>query len=158
MSRLLPPPRRHTRGIAVALAIPFFGGLALLTLTPQRIEQVMPNLLDLVLSTSHRLGWESLDFTRLEIIANVLVFVPIGILAFILVPRRLWPLAIALGPALSLMIEVAQRLALPNRTATVSDVIANSSGAVIGVALAIIGTLLFAPRRSQHRPSTLEAS
>lgn len=154
MSRLLPPPRRLTRGIALALALPFFGGIALLTLTPTRIEQSMPNLLDLVLSVSHRLGWESLDFTRLEVIANVLVFVPIGILAFILIPRRLWPLALALGPAVSLSIEAAQRLALPNRTATVSDVIANSGGALIGVALAILCTLLFAP----HRPSTLEAS
>jgi len=158
MSRLLPPPRRLTRGIALALALPFFGGIALLTLTPTRIEQSMPNLLDLVLSVSHRLGWESLDFTRLEVIANVLVFVPIGILAFILVPRRLWPLALALGPAVSISIEAAQRLALPNRTATVSDVIANSGGALIGVALAILCTLLFAPRVSQHRPSTLEAS
>ncbi len=158
MSRLLPPPRRLTRGIALALGIPFFVGLALLTLTPERVEKSMPNLLDLVLSAAHRLGWESLDFTRLEIIANVLVFVPIGILAFLLVPRRFWPLAIVLGPALSLSIEVLQRLVLPHRAATLTDVVANSGGALIGVALAIIGTLLFAPRLSQHRPSTLEAS
>ncbi len=158
MSRLLPPPRRLTRGIALALGIPFFLGLALLTLTPQRIENSMPNLLDLVLTTAHRLGWESLDFTRLEIIANVLVFVPIGILAFILVPRRFWPLALALGPALSVSIEVAQRLVLPHRAATLTDVVANSGGALIGVALAIAGTLLFSPRLSQQRPSTLEAS
>lgn len=118
----------------------------------------MPNLVDLVLSSAHRLGWESLNFTRLEIIANVLVFVPIGVLAFLLVPRRFWPLAIMLGPALSLSIEVFQRLALPNRAATLTDVVANSGGALIGVALAIAGTLLFAPHFSQHRPSTLEAS
>lgn len=158
MSRLLPPPRRLTRGIALALAIPFFAGLVLLTLTPERIEHKMPNLLDLVLSASHRLGWESLDFTRLEIVANVLVFVPIGILAFILVPRRFWPLALVLGPALSLSIEAAQRLMLPTRAATLADVVANSGGALIGVALAVTGTLLFAPRVSQHRPSTLEAT
>lgn len=158
MSRLLPPPRRLTRAIAIALGIPFFIGLALLTLTPRRIEESMPNLVDLVLSSAHRLGWQSLDFTRLEIIANVMVFVPIGILAFLLVPRRLWPLAIVLGPALSLSIEVLQRLVLPNRAATLTDVVANSGGALIGVALAIAGTLLFAPRLSQHRPSTLEAS
>ncbi|MFJ2542786.1 VanZ family protein [Microbacterium sp. NPDC087589] len=158
MSRLLPPPRRLTRGIALALGIPFLLVLVLLTLTPTRVEESMPNLLDLVLSSAHRLGWESLNFTRLEIIANVLVFVPIGILAFILVPRRFWPLAIALGPALSLAIEVFQRLVLPHRTATLTDVVANSCGALVGVALAIMGTLLFAPHFSQHRPSTLEAS
>ncbi|WP_311244544.1 VanZ family protein [Microbacterium sp. WCS2018Hpa-23] len=158
MSTLFPPPRRLTRGIALALSIPFFAGLALLTLTPSRVEQSMPNLLDLVLSATHRLGWEWLDFTRLEIIANVLVFVPVGILAFVLVPRRFWPLAVVLGPALSLSIEVAQRVALPHRAATVTDVIANSGGALIGVFVAIAGTLLFAPQ-SSHRPRrNLEAS
>jgi len=158
VSGWFPPPGRVTRGIALVLGIPFLIGLALLTLTPARVEQSMPNLLDLVLSWAHRLGWESLDFTRLEIIANVLVFVPAGILAFLLVPRRLWPLAVALGPVLSLSIEVAQRVALPHRAATVTDVIANSGGALIGVFIAMVGTLLFAPHTPPHPPRTLEAS
>lgn len=158
MSRLLPPPRRVTRGIALALGIPFLAGLALLTLTPRRIEEAAPNILDLVLSTAHRLGWESLDFTRLEIIANVLVFVPVGILAFLVIPRRWWPVAIFLGPALSLTIEIVQRVALPHRAATITDVIANSGGAAIGVFIALACTLLFAPRTSQNHPRTLEAS
>nr|WP_314845943.1 VanZ family protein [uncultured Microbacterium sp.] len=158
MSRLLPPPRRVTKGVALMLGLPFLAGLALLTLTPSRVENSMPNLLDLVLSTVHRLGWESLDFTRLEIIANVLVFVPVGVLAFLLLPRRLWPLAFVIGPAVSLAIELAQRFALPHRAATVTDVVANSGGAIIGVFIAITCTLLFAPRTSQPPPRTLEAS
>ncbi|WP_144874096.1 VanZ family protein [Microbacterium sp. 1.5R] len=157
MDALLPAPQRSTRGVAVLLGIPFVAGLALLTLTPSRVEEKMPALLDLVLSTAHRLGWEWLDFTRLEIIANVLVFVPIGVFAFLLVPRRVWPLAVVLGPALSIAIEVSQHLALPQRAATVNDVIANSAGALIGVSLAIVGTLLFAPRATRPR-RTLEAS
>lgn len=113
MSSLLPPPRRFTRAWALALGIPFLIGLAALTLTPSKVEESMPNLLDLVLETAHRLGWEWLDFTRLEIIANVLVFMPVGILAFLLLPRRIWFLAVLVGPLLSAMIEVAQRVALP---------------------------------------------
>lgn len=158
MSQLLPPPRRVTRAVALALGLPFLIGLALLTLTPSRVEDTMPNLLDVVLSGARRLGWESLDFTRLEIIANILVFVPVGILAFILVPRRFWLVALLTGPAISLSIELAQRLVLPHRAATVTDVIANSGGALIGVSLAIAGTLLFAPRSSQHPSRNLEAS
>ncbi|MFJ4174850.1 VanZ family protein [Microbacterium sp. NPDC089696] len=156
MNRLLPAPRRVTKGVAAALAVPFLAGLALLTLTPTRVEERMPNLLDVVLSTAHRIGWDWLDFTRLEILANVLVFVPVGIFAFVLMPRRLWPLAVLLGPAISVGIELAQRLALPHRAATVSDVIANSSGALVGVVLAVCCTLLFAPRARTTR--TLEAS
>ncbi|MEN0022768.1 MAG: VanZ family protein [Microbacterium sp.] len=156
MSALLPAPRRATRGIAILLGIPFLVGLGLLTLTPARVEESMPNLLDLVLSTAHRVGWDWLDFTRLEILANVLVFVPVGVFAFLLVPRRVWPVAVVLGPAISVAIEVAQRLALPHRAATVSDVAANSGGALIGVFLAIASTLLFAPSTTRP-PRSLEA-
>lgn len=160
MSRLLPAPHRLTRGIAAALGVPFLAVLALLTLTPRRVENSMPNILDLILSVTHRAGWDWLDFTRLEIIANVLVFVPVGILAFLLLPRRVWPLSILLGPAISVGIEVAQGLALPHRAATVGDVVANSTGALIGVLAAIACTLLFAPRTTAapHQSRVLEAS
>lgn len=158
MGSLLPPPRRFTRAWAFALGIPFLAGLALLTLTPSRVEDALPNQLDLVLAVSHRLGWTSLDFTRLEILANVLVFVPVGILAFLLLPRRVWMLSLLVGPVLSVSIEAAQRVALPHRAATVSDVIANSAGATAGVALAVLCTLVFAVRRAPQSSPRLEAS
>jgi VanZ family protein len=157
MSTLLPPPRRRTRTVALILGIPFLAGLALLTLTPSRVEERMPNLLDAVLRGIHRLGWESLDFTKLEILANVLVFIPVGILAFVLLPRRAWPVSLLIGPGISLTIELAQRFALPHRAATVNDVLANSTGAILGVLVAVLCTLLFAPRVSRVSP-TLEAS
>ena len=146
MRSVLPAPQRSTRVVAALIGIPFLVALAALTLTPSRVEKSMPNVLDLVLSTAHRLGWESLNFNRLEVLANVAVFVPVGILAFVLVPRRVWPVALLFGPALSISIEVTQRLALPHRAPTVADVIANSIGASIGVVFAIFCTLLFAPR------------
>lgn len=158
MGSLLPPPRRHTRAGALALGIPFLAGLALLTLTPSRVEETMPDLLDLVLSIGHRLGWTSLDFTLLEVLANVLVFVPVGILAFLLLPRRVWMISLLVGPLLSLSIEAAQRIALPHRAATVTDVIANAFGATAGVAFAVLCTLVFAVRRAPQRSPRLEAS
>ena len=158
MSSLLPPPRRFTRVWALTLSVPFLIGLAALTLTPSKVEDSMPNLLDVILTTTHRLGWEWLDFTRLEIIANVLVFVPVGILSFLLLPRRVWFLALLVGPLLSAMIETAQRVALPHRAATVNDVVANSTGAILGVTVAVAVTLLLAPRTSQRPRSRLETS
>lgn len=158
MGSLLPPPRRLTRVWALVIGVPFFGALALLTLTPARIEYAMPNLLDVMLAVIHRLGWTSLDFHRFEIIANVLVFVPVGVLAFMLLPRRAWPLTLLVGPVLSLAIEGAQRIALPHRAATVTDVLANSVGATAGLVLAVLCTLVFAPRRSSDPSPTLEAS
>jgi glycopeptide antibiotics resistance protein len=158
MGALLPPPRRVTRGWALGLGIPFLAGLAILTLTPSRVERSMPNLLDLVLSAAHRLGWQSLDFTRLEVLANVLVFIPVGILAFVLIPRRAGILSLVVGPALSLLIEAAQRFALPHRAATFTDVVANSVGATVGVLLAVLCTLLFAARTVSRPSPRLEAS
>lgn len=158
MGSLLPPPRRHTRAWALALGIPFLAGLALLTLTPSRVERTMPNLLDLVLSLIQGLGWTAIDFTRLEIIANILVFLPVGVLAFLLLPRRVWMLSLLVGPLLSLSIEAAQRIALPHRAATLTDVLANSSGATAGVAFAVLCTLAFAPRLVPQPSPTLEAS
>ncbi|MBO0979931.1 VanZ family protein [Microbacterium sp. SD291] len=146
------------RRMALLLGIPFLACLAFLTLTPSRVENAMPNLLDLALRAAHRLGWESLDFTRLEVLANVLVFIPIGILAVVLLPRRFRALAWLIGPAVSAGIELAQRIALPHRAATISDVLANSSGATIGVIAALLLSLLFTRSGSQARSSKLETS
>ena len=158
MGGLLPPPRRSTRVWAVALGLPFLIGVALLTLTPARVEQTMPNLLDLLLRAIRRLGWTSLDFTRLEVLANIAVFIPVGVLAFLLVPRHAWPLSLLVGPALSLAIETAQYVALPPPAATVRHVAANSTGATIGVVLAVFCTLLAATPSTRPRTPTVEAS
>lgn len=157
MRNLLPPPRRITRGAAAAFGILLLTGLAMLTLTPPRIEDRMPNLLDRVAEAFHQLGWNRLGFTELEVLANVLVFVPVGALAFVLLPRRAWGLSLLTGPVLSILIEGIQRVALPHRAATVNDVVANSIGATAGVVLAIACTLLFAPRSSQDLSPNLEA-
>lgn len=158
MGRLLPPPRRSTRIWALTLGLPFLLSVALLTLTPARVEQTMPRLLDIVLAGFQRLGWTSLDFTRLEVLANIAVFVPVGVLAFLLVPRRTWPLSLFVGPAVSVAIETAQYVALPHRAATVGDVLANSTGATLGVILAIFCTLLATTPSSRAGTPRVEAS
>ncbi|MFY9713820.1 MAG: VanZ family protein [Microbacterium sp.] len=158
MKDLFPPPRRVTRGTAAVVGILLLSGLAMLTLTPPRIEDRMPNLVDRVVEVFHQLGWNRLGFTELEALANVLVFIPVGALAFVLLPRRIWVVSLFTGPAISVMIEGIQRLALPHRAATVNDVVANSLGATAGVALAIACTLLFASRSAQDPSPILEAS
>lgn len=149
MSELLPRPAGITRRISVILGIPFLLGLAALTLSPSRVEQTAPALLDEVLRILRDdLAWTWMGFNTLEVLANILVFVPVGILAFLLVPRRFWLLAFLVGPLLSLAIEGVQWAALPARAATLADVLANSAGATIGVGLAVIATLLTAPRHA----------
>ncbi|MGW8484628.1 VanZ family protein [Microbacterium sp. NPDC055903] len=149
----LPSPRRSTRRTALIISIPLLAALAYLTLWPTRVEDRMPTVLDLVLGFFRdRLAWTWMGFDQLELLANVLVFVPVGILAFMVIPRRAWPAAYAVGPALSIAIETWQAVALPERAATTADILANSAGATIGVSLSVLAALLI-PRRP-----TLETS
>ncbi|GAA1139441.1 hypothetical protein GCM10009651_24330 [Microbacterium natoriense] len=149
--------RRIARITTLVIGIPFLALIGFLALTPRRVEQSIPNVLDLILGAVHRLGWTSLDFTTLEVAANVLVFIPVGIVAYVFLPRRARWLALAVGPAASIAIELTQLLALPNRDPSINDVIANSIGATIGVALCLLSSWAF-PSRVSARPSTLEAS
>lgn len=148
--------RRSARLAALVVGIPFAAMIAFLALTPARIEQRIPNVLDLVLTTAHRLGWSSLDFDTVEVIANVLVFVPVGILACILLPHRRWLLALLVGPAASVAIELTQLLALPGRVPSIADVAENTLGATIGVALCLLASRILSSPASAS--PTLEAS
>ena len=149
--------RRIVRIVVLAVGIPFLAVIGVLALAPRRVEQSIPNVLDLTLDLAHRLGWSSLDFATLEVVANVLVFIPLGIVAYVFLPRRLRWLALLIGPAVSLAIEVTQLLALPNRDPSLHDVIANSIGATIGVVICALCSWIFMSRASQHPSPTLEA-
>lgn len=131
---------RPSRAVLVAAALlgtPYVLGILLLTLTPRGFQNSMPQVLNLLLGFFRRtLGWHWLGFTRLELIANVLVFVPIGVLAFLLLRARLVALALLVGPLLSLSVELIQAALLPHRIASLTDVAANSLGATAGVLLA----------------------
>lgn len=92
----------------------------------------------------------SLRFAVIDVIGNVVVFVPIGLgLAGMLTGtdrRRLWT-AVALGFALSLTIEAIQST-IPTRATDIDDLIFNTLGTAIGAGMLIwwqryreIGTL-----------------
>jgi glycopeptide antibiotics resistance protein len=92
--------------------------------------------------------YETVEFT-----ANVLWFVPFGLLGVLALGRRWWWLVLLLGAAVSTAIEAGQWLLLPERTPTPVDVVANTVGTAIGVAIAV-GWLLIRERRPTHgRPS-----
>lgn len=88
----------------------------------------------------------------LEFLANVALFVPIGLLLPIAWSRlRLWQVVL-LGALLSGLIESVQGL-MPSRFPTISDVMANTLGTLIGGAIVVAFLAWWrppAPRRS-HR-------
>lgn len=87
----------------------------------------------------------------LEVVANVVLFVPVGLLVALAWTRlRLWQV-VAIGAAMSVVIETAQGV-MPSRFPTVSDVIANTLGTFIGAAIvAIIMLVLEVPRPPESR-------
>ncbi|WP_136029687.1 VanZ family protein [Microbacterium sp. PF5] len=73
----------------------------------------------------------------LEILANVALFVPVGLLLALALPRlRLWQVVL-FGGLMSVVIEAVQGL-MPSRVPALSDIIANTSGTLIGAVLALV--------------------
>ncbi len=139
MSDRLPSTSGPRHALIAALAIGYGAFLAFVVFWPSPIDQPVEGLLDRAIAELHERGVPAfVDYGFLESFANVLLFVPVGLLFGLMVPLRWWPIALLLGPALSAAIELAQRSLLEARYATLEDVIANSIGATVGVFLAVV--------------------
>jgi hypothetical protein len=77
-------------------------------------------------------GYSAVEFT-----ANILFFVPIGVLLTLLLPPRIWWPVIPTGALISGLIELLQLALLPARYASWGDIAANTIGAVVGVAIVL---------------------
>lgn len=83
----------------------------------------------------------------LEFLLNILLFVPLGMVLGSLRRVRLLPLAVAL----SVTVELLQFL-YPDRSPKVTDVIANSMGALLGYLAFVVAVTLLERRRPQPVP------
>jgi len=86
------------------------------------------------------------DFSAFDTLANVAVFVPVGLI----LAAAGWTAlpAVALGAGISLCIEIGQYLVDVGRAADVNDLITNTAGAALGWA---IGWAIQAGRRERAR-------
>ncbi len=83
------------------------------------------------------LGQTDVSVEEAEALANVLLFVPIGLLLRLALPRALSTLLLAVATAGSLGIEVVQYLLLPDRTPSLVDVLTNGGGTAIGLVVGV---------------------
>ena len=91
-----------------------------------------------------------LSVERIEFLANIGLFVPLGVFLLLLVGTRLWWVALAAGIVLTSMIETVQK-EIPGRVSDPRDVAANSIGMFLGIFLAVLLTLPATLRRNRER-------
>jgi len=136
---------RHPFLSVVTLAYLAFVGWV--TLTPGSDAPTQSDLVLRVLARLQRydrLTW--LTYERAEYLANVALFVPVGVFLLLLFGTRLWWLALAAAITLTSLIETAQQ-AVPGRVSDERDIAANTVGAVVGILLGLVLTLPSTLRR-----------
>jgi glycopeptide antibiotics resistance protein len=138
-----------TRRLALLAAVGYLVVVAVITLgpTPWRTRPAVEGYDVLSLSTWLSAGtWAS--GRPQEFLANILLFVPLGLLVRLGVPRLTWIFAGAVGVSVSVAIEVLQVGSV--RVSDPRDLVANSVGAVVGAVGVAVGAL--AARAVAARP------
>lgn len=128
---------RRRRALLVAASCVYAVAVWWMTLRPSIYDDGTSGILHRVLDALT--AWPAsawVTFGVVEFTANVIMFVPLGMLC--VAWRRPWWQAIAAGVGVSASIETVQLLFLPTRVADVRDVVANTLGAVIGLGAAML--------------------
>jgi len=123
--------------------------LALIALWPTTVSRPIDGLLQ---DLEHQFPGV---VAQLEFAANVALFVPAGLLLGVLLPvGRRW-LGVVAGAVASLGIELVQGFLLPDRFASLRDIVANTAGTAIGIGIAV-GSNLWTRVRSRRQPGLRE--
>lgn len=122
----MPPLSDH--GLRRFTLIAYLCALALIALWPARVDEGADALLAAVTA-----AFPAITYDVVEVGANVLLFVPFGALLATLVRSR--AIVVLLAFASSTAIELMQAVALEQRTPSAIDVLANLTGACLGVVI-----------------------
>lgn len=145
----------HRHPVLSLLTLVYLGFVGLVTLTPAEDQPDYASLAGRILARLQRYPdldplTSRLSIERIEFVANIGLFVPLGMFLLLLVGTRHWFAALAAGIVLTSMIESVQR-EIPGRVSDPRDVAANSIGMFVGVALAVMLTLPAALRRRREQ-------
>jgi VanZ like family len=138
---------RHpaTRAVARVLLTLYGISLAMIALWPVPVDSgaggFLRRVTDLV---------PVLTYARIEFSANILLFVPLGVLLMLILRGRYLILPIAF--VVTVAIECSQALLLDKRTPSVLDIIANIAGACIGIVIVAVAESLRGRAAGQARP------
>lgn len=137
---------------AVVVGVVYLAVVLLVTLWPTTVDRGVDPLLRRVLEKLWSRGVPTfVDYHLVEFSANVLFFVPVGLLLALLLPFRWWWFGAVGGALLSAAVETAQGVFLPGRVSSVEDVVANTAGATIGCLIALAVRLRIRHRAGSDR-------
>ena len=130
------------RPILLAVTAVYVALVALATVTPAWLPRAVFDALFGIPSAAAESA-PAADASDVDVVANILMFAPIGLLLVLLFGARRWAAALVLAVAFTVCIELVQ-LGIPSRVADINDVVLNASGALVG----LLAGLLFARVRS----------
>lgn len=127
------------RQVVIGLLVLVGISAAVLVLNPWQVQDVFDAPITRGLVRLHDLGVPAIvNLHAAEFGANILLFVPLGLLTALLAPRRYWWVVLLALVGLSVGIELVQAIGLPSRRSSARDVLGNSLGAAIGVGLSLV--------------------
>ena len=135
------------RKILGVVFVLYLVALALIGFWPVPVDTGERTTLQLIIDHLKGDGLAFASYGLIEFVANVVLFIPLGLLVAALMRRGQRWVSFAITVAASLTIELGQFLFLPERDPSALDVIANSIGGAIGVAIIAFLSWAFGGRR-----------
>lgn len=130
----------RTQRFALVALLGYIVAVLVIVMWPTPVDRDSRGTIQNVLRALHdRDLFTFVKYGHIEYTANIAMFIPLGVLLALWLGRRWWWVAMAACFALSGTIETFQGLFLPSRYATFDDVIANTTGGVIG---SLIGAVI----------------
>lgn len=115
----------------------YVAGLAVVGFWPMPVDKPISRTLAAVFKYLHNHGApEWFDYHFVEASANVMLFVPLGIAMAMALPAVPWWQLSGIGLTASTSLELGQLILIPARFSSPMDIVTNTFGAVIGVAVA----------------------
>ncbi|MCX6501523.1 MAG: VanZ family protein [Microbacterium sp.] len=138
------PLRRALRSPRVLLVV-YGVALALIAVWPVPVDRGASRYLAFLTRLVPQLTYDRIEFG-----ANILLFLPLGVLLPLILHRSRY-LVLPLAFLITVAIESIQALLLDQRTPSVLDIIANTAGACLGMVLLAAAQASRRARREQER-------
>ena len=140
------------KGLLVLIAAGALAGILALTVGPVSQTRALAAFLHVLRALSSTAGLREPTEPQAEVLANVLLFVPLGLAGGWLAPLRRAPWVVVGLGLLALSIEAVQ-YPVAGRDASLQDVLLNTLGGLLGVAAAVVGKRVVRRRRGSATAS-----